>query len=72
MSAWSEERRQRHAEAIRRWKPWEKSTGPRTTEGKRRVAQNAYKHGGRSASVIALEKLMSALARNEREARLLV
>ena len=48
-NGWSAERRAKHAAAIRKWKPWEKSTGPRTKEGKARVAQNAHKHGRRSA-----------------------
>ena len=42
-SGWSPERRANHAAAIRRWKPWEKSTGPRTAGGKARSAQNAAK-----------------------------
>lgn len=28
---------------IKNWKPWEKSTGPKTKEGKERVSKNAYK-----------------------------
>ena len=28
---------------IHTWRPWEQSTGPRTAEGKARVARNAYK-----------------------------
>lgn len=40
-SAWTPERRARHAEAIRRWKPWEKSTGPRSAAGKARSSRNA-------------------------------
>lgn len=31
-------------------KPWTKSTGPRTAEGKAKSSQNAYKHGRRSAA----------------------
>lgn len=42
MSAWTVERRARQAEAIRRWRPWEHSTGPRTPEGKARSSRNAY------------------------------
>lgn len=44
-TAWSPERRAKHAAAIRRWKPWTKSTGPKTASGKARAAQNATKHG---------------------------
>lgn len=32
---------------IKRWKPWERSTGPQSAEGKAKVAQNAYKGGHR-------------------------
>ena len=42
---WTPERRQRQAEAIRRWRPWERSTGPRSAEGKQRSSRNAYKGG---------------------------
>jgi hypothetical protein len=31
------------AAAIRQWRPWEKSTGPQTVDGKRRVSRNAYR-----------------------------
>ena len=31
------------AEMIHRWKPWTRSTGPRTPEGKRRSAMRGYK-----------------------------
>jgi hypothetical protein len=44
---WTEERRRAQAERIRKTKPWEKATGPRTAAGKRRSSMNAYKHGGR-------------------------
>ena len=42
---WTPERRQRQAEAIRTWRPWERSTGPRSAEGKQRSSRNAYKGG---------------------------
>ncbi|GJL85802.1 MAG: hypothetical protein DHS20C02_15770 [Micavibrio sp.] len=42
---WSEERRKQQAERCRQNKPWEKSTGPRTAEGKRKSSLNAFKHG---------------------------
>ena len=45
---WTLERRQRQAEQIRRWKPWEQSTGPKTPEGKARVSRNAWQGGHRA------------------------
>lgn len=41
-SGWTEERRAKQREAIQRWKPWEKSTGPKTPEGKAQAALNVY------------------------------
>ena len=72
MNGWTPERRKRQSAQIREWKPWKKATGPKTTEGKRKASQNAYKHGMRSADVRELERLMAAMARTEREARKLV
>lgn len=45
MSGWTPERKARQATAIRRWKPWQRSTGPTTPEGKARASRNAYKGG---------------------------
>lgn len=42
-AAWTPERRKKQADAIRRWQPWSKSTGPRTAEGKARSSRNADK-----------------------------
>lgn len=66
MSAWSAERRAAQAERIRIQKPWRHSTGPRSAAGKIRVAQNAYKHGGRCAT---MRRLTAALARQARYIR---
>jgi hypothetical protein len=38
----------RQAEAIRRWRPWVHSTGPRTPEGKARSQRNGSQPGTRS------------------------
>ena len=46
---WTPERRKNQSEAIHRWKPWEKTTGPRTIKGDAVSNMNALKHGMRSA-----------------------
>ena len=56
---WTLERRQRQAELIRQWRPWEQSTGPRTPEGKARVSRNAWQ-GGHRAQLRALSKELNA------------
>ncbi len=45
--SWTQEQRERQREAIKRWKPWEKSTGPKSVEGKDRVSRNGWKGGTR-------------------------
>ena len=40
---WTDEQRAAQAERCRANRPWEHSTGPRTTEGKRKVSQNGCK-----------------------------
>lgn len=65
-NAWTPERRARQAEAIRRWKPWEQSTGPRTDEGKARAKMNGYR-GGTWRELRELSKQMNALLREQRE-----
>ena len=52
MNGWTLERRQRQAELIKTWRPWERSTGPRTPEGRSVACRNALKHGQRSAEAI--------------------
>lgn len=51
--AWTEERRQKARERILKNKPWKKSTGPRTADGKRASALNALKHGNRSELLLS-------------------
>lgn len=46
-NGWTQDRRARQAEAIRTWRPWEKSTGPRSDKGKQRASRNAWKGGER-------------------------
>ena len=51
------EHRRLRAALIRKWRPWEKSTGPKTPEGKAKVSRNAYK-GGTRALLRALAQLL--------------
>jgi hypothetical protein len=66
VNCWTLERRQRQAEAIRRWKPWEQSTGPVTPEGRERVSRNAWK-GGHRQQLRELIALVNAETRAARE-----
>ena len=65
-NGWTTERRQRQAELIRTWQPWVKSTGPRSLEGKERVAANAWR-GGHRAQLRELTKMVNAECRQARE-----
>lgn len=40
MPRWSDEARKRQSELIRSWKPWQKSTGPTTEQGKLIASRN--------------------------------
>lgn len=44
---WTQEQRERQREAIKNWKPWEQSTGPKSADGKARVSRNSWKGGTR-------------------------
>lgn len=59
MRHWTPEERARQSAAIRKWKPWANSTGPRTSQGKARSALNATKHGFRSRAGIAFNYLLT-------------
>ena len=66
VNGWTLERRQRQAELIRRWKPWEQSTGPLTPEGRERVSRNAWK-GGHRAELRELSMMVNEHVRLSRE-----
>lgn len=55
-NGWTPERRARQAERIRTWQPWKKSTGPRTSAGKRKAAKNAMK--GTRGILIAVRRIL--------------
>lgn len=65
MRNWTMEERLKQSEAIRRWKPWLKSTGARTVKGKAKVAKNAIKSGN-SAAVRELIKELNALLKEQK------
>ena len=47
MRHWTRAERQRHAQLIKQWQPWQHSTGARTIEGKAVASRNAFKGGFR-------------------------
>jgi len=63
MNGWTLERRKRQAEMIRQWRPWEKSTGPRTESGKQASARRGYNGGFREM----LREVGRALREQRRE-----
>ena len=65
-NGWTPERRSRQAAAIRRWKPWERSSGPRTVEGKAIVSRNAFR-GAVRPRLRALAKAVNDLVREYRK-----
>ncbi len=66
LNGWRAKRRTRQAEAIRRWRPWEQSTGLRTTHGKAKSARNAYR-GAQRQRFRELAKALSAGLGMQRE-----
>ena len=65
-TGWTTERKARQAELIRIWRPWDRSTGPRTHEGKAITSMNAYK-GGHLEGLSQLSILVREQIRAARE-----
>jgi hypothetical protein len=62
---WTAERRAAYSRMMRARKPWERSTGPRTDEGKTRTSRNAVGRGCRQrldAELAVVEALLRELA----------
>ena len=58
---WTPERRKRQSVAIKRWKPWSKSIGPKSAAGKTAVANNAWTGGHWQKLRHAIKDLNQAL-----------
>lgn len=69
--SWTTERRQRQAEAIKSWKPWEQSTGPKTPEGKAAVSRNPWR-GGHRQQLRELIRMVNDEVRQSRDLLALV
>lgn len=65
---WTEERKARQAALIRTWKPWNRSTGPRTDAGKTISSANREKSLRAAAEAVeqAERELMDARRKLER------
>lgn len=61
-TGWTKEKRARVAKRTKSQKPWERSTGPKTAEGKAKVSQNAYQHGFFSADFKGVMALLEVQA----------
>lgn len=62
----SDEQRRLQSERIRDNKPWLKSTGPRTPEGKARSSRNAFR-GSERQTVRAIAKELKRIERTALE-----
>lgn len=65
--SWTPERRAAQALRIKKQKPWLKSTGPKTAQGKARISQNACKHARRSAAYREQMGILRVLLRHQRQ-----
>lgn len=52
----SRERRTKQSQLIRKWRPWTRSTGPKTFDSKACSSRNAFKHGAKFADTEDLLK----------------
>jgi len=55
-AGWTAAKRARYRRMMLRRRPWLRSTGPRTVQGKRRSARNARRHGLRSRVLLGLAR----------------
>jgi hypothetical protein len=65
--SWSAERRARQAELVKTWRPWLRSTGPKTPTGTTKSAANAVKNGLRTRQTTAELRQLRRLLRRCRD-----
>lgn len=58
---WTPEQRQKQREAIRRWKPWQQSSGPKSPKGKVVAAGNAWTGGEWKKLRLGIKELNEAM-----------
>ena len=68
-NGWSPERKARQATLIRTWRPWEKSTGPRSEAGKAVASQNGRKYGEDYSNLSVITQQVDKLLREAIELR---
>jgi hypothetical protein len=61
MPRWTTEARAKQSALITAWQPWRASTGPRTADGKAKVARNADQ-GGEDGRAVRLQQAQDELA----------
>ena len=64
-AGWSLERRKQQSEAIKRWKPWSRSTGPKSRDGKATVSGNAWAGGDRPKLRQAIKELKAVMRQQQ-------
>jgi hypothetical protein len=62
---WSEQRARQARERIYQTKPWGKSTGPRTPEGKAICRHNSFRHGRRSKTMRFINLVLQEVKKME-------
>ena len=58
MRQWTDEQRKAQSEKMKELKPWLKTKGPKTEEGKKASSRNAMKHGMRSKLAKELRQVL--------------